>query len=463
LLADYAEAVARFHAIRHRPTIVVAGGGVAGLEALMALRALLGGTAKIDLVAPEVEFSYRPIAVAEPFGLGEVRRYELARVAADHGAHFRQGTLAWIDTRDRTAITHGGDRIAYDYLVVAIGAHPVMAIAGALTFGGPTDRAALEEVLASAERGTVRRLVFAAPPSVAWVLPLYELALFTAAWARKRRLPELELSLVTFERGPLEAFGSLASDAVARLLSDAGVALHTGLVGERFDRAALVVAGTRLIPADVVIALPRLEGPRLPGLPHDEEGFIPTDRHGAVRGIHGVYAAGDGTDFPIKQGGLAAQQADAVAAAIAAELGVIANPEPFRPVLRGLLLTGREPRYLRASADTEASEVAFRPLWWPPGKIAGRHIAPYLARPGDPALVREPLVDRPAPEESEVPEEAGADEHEAVELLLELADANASRGSFDFALRCLAAAEEVGGPLPAARQRQRHQWEQRGR
>jgi sulfide:quinone oxidoreductase len=81
-----------------------------------------------------------------------------------------------------------------------------------------------------------------------------------------------------------------------------------------------------------------------------------------------VFAAGDATTVPIKQGGLAAQQADAAAVAIAASLGVAIDPQPLRPILRGLLLTGDAARYLRADLDgsrveSTVSEVA---LWWPP-------------------------------------------------------------------------------------------------
>jgi sulfide:quinone oxidoreductase len=114
-------------------------------------------------------------------------------------------------------------------------------------------------------------------------------------------------------------------------------------------------------------------------------GFIPTDAHGRVLGVENVYAAGDGTAFPVKQGGLAAQQADAAAAAIAAAAGVEIDPAPFAPVLRGMLLTGAEPHYLRhdlTRAEAE-SETADRPLWWPASKIAARTLTPYLAaRPG---------------------------------------------------------------------------------
>ena len=100
--------------------------------------------------------------------------------------------------------------------------------------------------------------------------------------------------------------------------------------------------------------------------------------------------------------------------------------------------------------------MSFAPLWWPPGKIAGRYLAPYLAHPGDPALTRSRWSIARRPGETEETDEARAEEREAVELLLEMADANARRGSFDFAVMCLDAAEDVGGPLPAARQADRH-------
>ena len=135
------------------------------------------------------------------------------------------------------------------------------------------------------------------------------------------------------------------------------------------------------------MATPRLEGPRLDGIPHDDEGFIPTDSFGRVLGLEdaGVYAAGDATTFPVKQGGLAAQEADAAAEVIAAEAGARVDPAPFRPVLRGLLLTGSEPSYLRAEISGGRGETSVadpEPLWWPPGKIAGKYLAPHLASLG---------------------------------------------------------------------------------
>ena len=81
-------------------------------------------------------------------------------------------------------------------------------------------------------------------------------------------------------------------------------------------------------------------------------------------GCEAVYAAGDATDFPIKQGGLATQQADAVASAIAARPGAPVTPQPFEPVLRGMLLTEDHPIWLRdeAAAHGEAAVSATRPV-----------------------------------------------------------------------------------------------------
>ena len=111
----------------------------------------------------------------------------------------------------------------------------------------------------------------------------------------------------------------------------------------------------------------------------DEHGFVEVDGHGLVSGLDDVWAAGDLTSFPIKQGGLAAQQADAAAESIAAHAGAEIEPRPFDPVLRGLLLTGLAPRYIRAEPSTEHFAFDTEPLWWPPAKIVGRYLAPFLA------------------------------------------------------------------------------------
>jgi sulfide:quinone oxidoreductase len=460
--------VSTLHAVHHRSRILIAGGGVAAVEALLALREHLGGTVEIELLAPDPEFILRPLAVGEPFGIGEARHLSLPSVAAQHQAHFREGALESVDPVTGTVLTAAGEQLTYDYLLVAVGAEQRAAFPGAISFGGPRDRHALEAMLDAAVAGEVRRLAFAATAGTGWLLPLYELALFTSTWLAERS-SDCSLTLLTHESRPLEMFGGPASDAVAELLHRAGIRVLTERVVRSFDGRSITCERGHPRAADAMVTLPTLEGRRIVGLPDDGRGFLPTDPHGAVIGVPRVYAAGDGTTFPIKQGGIAAQQADAAAAAIALELGALDTAEPFHPVLRGMLLTGAEPRFLRARARAGVAEgygaseepdsvVSFQPLWWPPAKVAGPRLASYLDNPLAAPNARPTFTDLEMLE-TEQDEAAAEEEHEGVALLLELADASAARGEYDFALKCLKAAEDLGGPLAEDRQRERRQWE----
>jgi hypothetical protein len=78
--------------------------------------------------------------------------------------------------------TGEGDTLSYDVLLLALGARPLEAVSGALTFRGPEDEPALVALLDEALSGAVRRLAFAVPRGVAWPLPLYELALLTSSY-----------------------------------------------------------------------------------------------------------------------------------------------------------------------------------------------------------------------------------------------------------------------------------------
>jgi sulfide:quinone oxidoreductase len=373
-------------AARRRPgdslRVLVIGGGVAALEAVLALGDLAAGRVSVVLLAPEPRFWYRPLSVAEPFGRGKVDGLELAEVTAASGAQFVSGTLAAVEPDRHRARTDEGTVLDYDVLLLATGARPVDAVRGALTFRGPADTTALGALLTELGSGWVRHVVFALPGGVSWPLPLYELALLTTAFLAERDLRDVEVVVATPEEAPLGLFGPAASEAVGALLEERGVTVLTSSHPVSAARGKLTLAPRRTIPADKVVALPRLQGRPIRGIPRDREGFVPSDAFGRVRGLDDVFAAGDATTFPIKQGGLAAAQARAAAEAIAAQAGADVTPEPFRPVLRGLLLTGAQPRYLRtelAGGLGETSVAQASPLWWPPGKIVGRHLGPFLA------------------------------------------------------------------------------------
>ena len=362
------------------PHILIAGGGVAALEALIALRDLGGDEPRVTLLAPEPDFVYRPMSVAEPFCLGHAQHHPLASIARDLGATLVSDSVAEVDAGTRTVTTGGGDTIAYDTLLIAVGARQEAVYRNAITFGAEGARELLSGLLSDLELGYVKRIAFVVPSAVAWSLPLYELAIMTARDAWSAGVKGVEIVFVTPEDRPLEAFGSEASAAVRQLLDEEGIEF-VGSAGADVGHG-FVLAGGRRIDVNRTVALPVPVGPAIAGVPADASGFIPVDEHGAVEGVEGVYAAGDAVDFPIKQGGLAAQQAVAAVTSILARHGADLDPRPFRPVLRGMLMTGGERRWLRAPAGATPGNamVALHALWWPPTKIATPYLGPYLLK-----------------------------------------------------------------------------------
>jgi sulfide:quinone oxidoreductase len=355
--------------------VLIVGGGVAALEAMMALHDLAGDRVRVTLVAPDADFVHRPLAVAEPFALGEARSFPLREITADFAADFVRAGAAEVDGARRRVVLRSGDTIAYDAVVLAHGARTLPAFDG-LTFTGPESGPAMRTLLDELERGGVRKIAFVAPTAIGWTLPLYELALLTARHA-KARDAAAELVLVTPETRPLALFGEAASAAVAELLDAGGIEFIGDTYARTTDGAITLWPGGRALDAERLVALPLLRGRLLEGVPVDDFGFVPVDRYGRVEGLVAAYAAGDVTTFPVKQGGLATQQADAVAEHIAAHHGADVQPSGFRPVLRGLLFAGGPELYLRLEGAAPGTATA-QALWWPPTKIAGRYLAPYL-------------------------------------------------------------------------------------
>jgi sulfide:quinone oxidoreductase len=371
---------------------VVAGGGVAGLEALLALRALAGDRVELTLVAPTPDFVYRPLAVAEPFALGRPRRTPLADGARDASATFVEAAVTSVDVDERVVHLATGETLAYDALVLATGAsaEPAFGTTNVLNWTDTSGVEALTGLLRDLEEGYSPRLAIVVPPGPGWPLPAYELALLISADARSMGVTP-ELTLVTPEQAPLAIFGSRAVEVVGAELERAGVRVELGAYAEIDPgppRAIVMQPSGRRLEVGRIIALPRLRGRTPQGVPADPDGYVTVDPHGRVVGIEGVWAAGDGIAFPVKFGGLAAEQADAAAADIAALAGAAVERKRFRPVLRGRLLTDRGPRYLRydTGVGSGEGEATTHTLWWPPGKINGRYLAPWLAARDDAAV-----------------------------------------------------------------------------
>jgi len=361
-----------------RKLVLIAGGGVAALEAMVALRRMAGGLVEVVLISPDRDFFYRPLSVGEPFGVGKVLRFDIPTLARGCGASHRLGTLTSIDAEAHEVRTSRNATFEYDLLLIAIGARPREAVPGALTFRGEIDVPLITGMLDDIDRGLIERVAFALPGGATWPLPLYELALLTAEHTRN---PNLEITFVSPEETPLQLLGREASETVAGQLQEHGIRSLPMTYPHSYAKGELqIVPGPPLL-VDAVVSLPRLKGIPLAGVPQDEDSFIQVDPSCRVQGLEDVFAVGDITTFPVKQGGIAAQQADVAATEIAAAAGADVVSKSFDPILRGLLLSD-SPRFFRtelSGGHGRTSTVDTDALWWPAGKIAARYLSPYLA------------------------------------------------------------------------------------
>ena len=372
--------------LRHVPVrVIVVGGGVAGLETCLALRAFGGKGVHVTLIAPNRYFVYRPAGVHDPLAVDGHARTPLARLASVARFELRHDRLAAVDTAARRIHTADGYELPYDALVVAAGAvsRPVPARAE------PFDEdhtAGCRVLMHRLREGHIGSLAFVEPAPPTHAFDLYDLAIDAAVKLRHDRVTA-DLFLVTAGPAPLALLGVRAAGVLRSTLGAHGIRVvesaHVRAIGHGEVELAPL---SRRILADRVIAAPRLSGPWLEHLPCDAEGFLPVDPNGRVCGAEGVYAAGDCTSFPVKHPSLAAQQADAVASAIAADAGLPVDAEPFTPALRGLL-----PSRLRWYVDApltggrgDTTQISPLPLWTSSLRFDARFLAPHVP------AVREP-------------------------------------------------------------------------
>jgi sulfide:quinone oxidoreductase len=366
----------------HPPAqVVIAGGGFGALETVLALRSLVGDRVAVTLVTPEPMFVYRPSATAEVFSNGPPALYDLRAIADDLGATYHRVRLESVGSETKYVRLSSGARLSYDFLVLAVGARARSTVSGALTFRDQRDVPLLRLMLEDLRAGGVRRIVFALPAGFTWPVPLYELALLSSTYAAGHGV-DVEITVVSPEQRPLEAFGPQAAPLIESLFEQRGVRFVGATAARSVERGGSLVLGSGgVIEADRVVAVPQLRGQWISGVPASWWGFVPTDAAGRVDGLPDVYAAGDVTNFPIKQAGLATQQADRIASQIAAELGVAAAGSSERQILQARLLGGDNPLFLRTELDTEGRTVAATLVREEaPGgaKVLARYLTEYL-------------------------------------------------------------------------------------
>lgn len=372
--------------------VVVVGGGVTGAEGLLRLHRLGGDQLEITLVEPAAELRCRPLELAGTPGALAPTTVPIAVLVAQTGARWVRASLDWVDRTARVVHTVDGSSVPYDALLLALGARERPVAAPLSSLRGDDVRAWLPDITAGIDSGRVGSIVFWVPEGPTWPLPLYELAFQTARHVRAESR-DVRLQLATADPWPLYAFGEQAGQLVAGRLEAAGVRVSVNSNLSIVDTEHVRLdPGQVLLRAEEIVSLPRLIGPNVRGIPgFAGDRFLHVDERCRVKETDGrIFAAGDATDLPVKQGGVGAQQADAAAAEIAWLAGLTPRPNPFRPVLRCALATGDAPLYFsahliagqgwRAAAYTE-------PPWPTAEKVIAEELGPFLAGHGVGAAV----------------------------------------------------------------------------
>ncbi len=338
---------------------------------------------RIELLAPEPRFWYRPLAVAAPFELGDVLHFELGALAREIGADFTPGGLVGIDAWRHVAHTSKNTQLEYDMLLVACGALPTPAIPGALTFRGPADIEVIGSVLRELASGAASSVAFVIPWGAVYSLPAYELALLTSAHLDRLGVRGVEVTVVTPEEEPLQVFGQQASEAIRRLFADRGIVLRTGAYPTDVVDGMLRLIPDGAVEADRVVALARPEGRaarrdsadrrrlRSRGRPLQRSTVSPT----SSRRVTSRASPSSKAESRHSRQTRRRRRSPRRRAPTSSRRG-------SDPCSAGMLLTGTRPRYLRRELafEPDVEPVAsLEPLWWPPAKIVGRYLAPFLA------------------------------------------------------------------------------------
>jgi len=426
-----------------RPVVCVVGAGTAGLEGILSAAEQLGTDAELRLIAPELEFRYRPMSHSSLLRPAQERRLAIADLVAQVGATWVVDRADFVDQNERIVVTREGDTVHFDFLLLALGARSARTLRQGYVWERGGDPDFLDRIIRGLAAGELRSVAVAVPRGARWPIPAYELALILA-WTATGS--DARVTLLTAEEQPLSALGPEATKTVARELDAAGVDVVSGVEvidehegpaegsqlaeliilpeGPADEPGALVARpsdparvrlGTSSVEFERLISLPTMVGPFIDGVTTDAIGFIEVDERLKVCGSERIWAAGRCISAALEHSALSARQADAAIAAIAAAGAGETKTGSGRlcrsPELAGILLTGQRDQWL-AENPVGTREPSTRCLWWPPGRAVGRMLAQHIAA-WDPS-VHQTLPSHPGGLEIRAPVALGCSERSSV-------------------------------------------------
>jgi NADH dehydrogenase FAD-containing subunit len=261
----------------------------------------------------------------------------------------------------------------------------------------------LRDLVAQADDGRQRTILFLVPPNNKCAGPLYEIVFMVETWLRKQRVRDrFDLVWTTYEPSYIAAFGPKLHDVVVSEFRERDIEGHTDCRVASVDAEAVDYDNGERRAYDLLVAFPPYVAAvdyRRFGLPADDRGFVACDPASRrVSGEDRIYAPGDAGDFPVKQAFLAFLQADAVAEDIAAHVEQRRPEFAFDPVSMCVMeefdtatfaqvplrVTGDPARPVEVRPDANgAYKVGVSPLWRLGKKTLGIYL-PLRFRAGKP-------------------------------------------------------------------------------
>jgi sulfide:quinone oxidoreductase len=392
------------------PRAVIAGGGFAGLESAFYLRHKLEDRVEITLISDSDYFLFKPNTIYIPFGEDpEKFKIRLDQPTRRKQINFMRDELIGIDPDHRRVHVSKGE-VEFDYLVVATGASMrTDEIPGleehSINVWTPEQmlrlRSAYQELVEKTRGGERRKLLFLIPPNNRCAGPLYEMVMMTDTWLRQQGVRgQVEMTWTTYEGTFIQAFGPRLHEVVTAEFGERGIRGLTEHIVSHVEPGVAYYRNGESLPYDLLVTFPPYTS-RLwfEHLPTDNRGFIHVDPDSRrVHGKDGIFAAGDATDFPVKQAFLALLQADAAADHIAAEILHKRPDVVFQPMSMCVMeqlnkatfaqvplkYTGDEAKPVTVDMDDPAHyKVGVSPIWRVGKKILGLYL-PWRFGSGEP-------------------------------------------------------------------------------
>lgn len=288
-------------------TILILGGGVGGQVAANELRRRLPREHRVTIIERDLSHAFAPSFLWVM--TGDRRPEQVTRDLRElvrPGVEVRQGNVGAIDLANRQVrLDH--DSMAYDYLVVALGAEVAPdaipgLTAGAHTFYTLAGAARLRAALDDVKTGTVAVMVSALPYKCPGA-PHEAAMLLADVFRRRGRGTEVNVHLFTPEPQPMPVAGPALGDAVRQMLEQRGISFHPSHkpTAVNAETRELLFEGRSAVNYDLLVAIPPHRSPavvREAGL-SNEAGWIPVDRQTLATPHEHVFAIGDVTSIGI--------------------------------------------------------------------------------------------------------------------------------------------------------------------